>query len=163
MIGLQQYLRFKQRGMLDKTSEAENPPSLHSMDVNQNCLSQNYLIIYPSTQILQKDFIKQQRSSPKPRMIRSYKPTSTGQSHLTISLMTKSSFLQGIFQQPSINPSSDLNGLDPSKLPTSFLKAKISHLTYQNSLTSNISPTPSTHHSSSHTYLTLMRTFQPEN
>ena len=53
--------------------------------------------------------------------------------------------------------------IGPFKLPTSFLKAKMSHLTYQNSLTSNISTTPSTHHSSSHTHLTRMRSFQPEN
>ena len=39
----------------------------------------------------------------------------------------------------------------------------MSHLTYQNSLTSNISPTPSTHHSSNHTCLTMMRSFQAEN
>ena len=39
----------------------------------------------------------------------------------------------------------------------------MSHLTYQNSLTSNISPTPSTHHASNHTCLTIMRRFQPEN
>ena len=38
----------------------------------------------------------------------------------------------------------------------------MSHLTYQNYLTSNISPTPSTYHSSSHTWLTMMRSFQPE-
>ena len=39
----------------------------------------------------------------------------------------------------------------------------MSDLTYQNSLTSNISPTPSIHHSSNYTYLTMMRSFQPEN
>ena len=39
----------------------------------------------------------------------------------------------------------------------------MSHLTYQNFLTYTISPTPSTHHSSSHTYLTMMRSFQAEN
>ena len=39
----------------------------------------------------------------------------------------------------------------------------MSHLTYENSLTSNISPTPSTHHASSHTCLTMMRRFQADN
>ena len=39
----------------------------------------------------------------------------------------------------------------------------MSHLTYQNSLTSNTLPTPSIHHSSSHTSLTMMRSIQPEN
>ena len=39
----------------------------------------------------------------------------------------------------------------------------MSHLTYQNSLTSNISPTPSTPHLSSHTYLTMVRSFQADN
>ena len=37
----------------------------------------------------------------------------------------------------------------------------MSHLTYQNSLTSNTSPTPSTHDSSNHIYLIMMRSFQP--
>ena len=39
----------------------------------------------------------------------------------------------------------------------------MSYLTYQNSLTSNISLTPSTYHSSSHIYLPMMRCFQPQN
>ena len=39
----------------------------------------------------------------------------------------------------------------------------MSNLTYQNSMTSNISPTPSTHNSSSHSYLTMMRSLQAEN
>ena len=38
----------------------------------------------------------------------------------------------------------------------------MSHLTYQNSLTCNILPTLSTHHLSSHTSLTMMRSFQLE-
>ena len=39
----------------------------------------------------------------------------------------------------------------------------MSHLTYQKSLTYDISPTLSTHHASSHTCLTRMRSFQPGN
>ena len=38
----------------------------------------------------------------------------------------------------------------------------MSYLTYQNSLTSNISPTPSTHYSYSHTWLTMMGSYQAE-
>ena len=149
--------------MLDRTSQQENPPSLHSMDFNQNCILQNYLTLYLSTRILPKDVIRQQKSSLTPSMIRSCKPTSTEERHRIIRLMTKSSSLLRTFQQPSINPSLHPNGWDTSKLPTSFLVAKMSHWIYQNSQTCKISPTPCTHHASSHTYLTMMRSFQTEN
>ena len=51
------------------------------------------------------DLIRQQKSSPKPNMIQSYKLTSTAARHPTIRSMTKSSSLLTTFQWSSINSS----------------------------------------------------------
>ena len=77
--------------------------------------------------------------------------------------MVKSSSLPKTCQQPSITPGQHTNGVDTSKVPRSFPVAKMSDLTYENSLTCNISATASTHHVSSQTYLTMSRCLQPEN
>ena len=105
IIGLQQDLRFKQRCMPERTTQEENPPSLQSMDFNQNCLPQSYLTLCTCTQTKPKDFNKQQKSSPRPSIIISYNSTSNEERHPIIRFITKSSSLPRTSQPPSINSS----------------------------------------------------------